>query len=489
MNLRQARIEDNWRRVFRRGYPTRLKHMSFKNLFCLSDATITFSGAINAIVGSNGVGKSTLLAAIVDLLAGGSGAGDSSHRRRLRGSTIEGIVSLSGVDFALKVQDSETGDRIPVGDTFSGEYRWLDPSALAGRCLHQVANDRNFADLLEPLTSLALNEEELAIVNYLVGKSYTDLQIYEIPDYAEFERFPYFLATDGAFSYGSEGMGRGELSLLLAYWTIRDLPPDSILVLEEPETHVSPKSQDCLMKIVAKYCLEKGIWTVIATHSPTVIRRIPVEHVNLLMRGNGPAKVASNVAKVDIALLLGGGIGFAGMFLIEDEAAKDFITAILDEMAPELLKQYEIVVAGAESQISGVLMNMPSTGEWLSIVGIYDGDMKDAIRETDFSWPLLFLPGDVAPEELLTTHISGLANAADLLAVELHKTSEQITLALNHAVGKDPHDYFIELGRSLNLHPSIVRRGGARLWLRNQAGSGIANEFIGALRKAVTNAK
>ena len=58
MNLRQARFDDTWRRVFARNYSSKLTQVSFEGLQCLRDSEVHFRGGITAIVGANGVGKS-----------------------------------------------------------------------------------------------------------------------------------------------------------------------------------------------------------------------------------------------------------------------------------------------------------------------------------------------------------------------------------------------------------------------------------------------
>ena len=307
MSLRDAKFRDHWRHIFERQFPTRFTEIEFKQLYCLANGTVQFSGGITAIVGGNGVGKSTLVAAIVQLLSPEPNSIDPAYLQRLSGSQITGRAVNGDHQFHLHVADDTDGKRVILGDTFDGEYKALDPSALASECLRQIHTDPNFRDLLEPVTALELNSQELAIASYLVGKIYTDIKIYEISDYKDFDRFPYFRVSSANVSYASENMGRGELSLLLTYWTLKDMPKGSILILEEPETHVSPRSQDSLMNVVAKFCDEKGMWTIITTHSPTVINRLPREHIRLLTRNEGPAFCAGEVGKLQIALLLGGG--------------------------------------------------------------------------------------------------------------------------------------------------------------------------------------
>ena len=138
--------------------------------------------------------------------------------------------------------------------------------------------DANFNDLVEPLTPIELTAPELDRLNYVVGKNYARCQLFEIPEYADFDRFPYFRVTANGVEYASDAMGQGELSLLIMLWVLRDLKPNSILVLEEPESHVSPRSQAALMNVIAEACSQKGLWVIVTTHSPTVVARIPREH-------------------------------------------------------------------------------------------------------------------------------------------------------------------------------------------------------------------
>jgi predicted ATPase len=415
VSLREAKFRDHWRRVFLRNFPTRFTSLTVTNLYCLADSTMTFSGGINAIVGGNGVGKSTLVAAIAQLLASDPNSTEEGYSARLSGSTIQGTAFNDGTELHLTVNGSGFEQRVLVGDQFNGEFRWLDPSTLASRCLHQIHTDQNFDDLLEPLAPLQLGAEDLKVATYLVGKSYSRILIYEISDYGGFDRFPYFRAASAGITYGSEGMGRGELSLLLAYWTLHDMPKNSILILEEPETHVSPKSQDSLMNIVAKFSDEMGMWVIVTTHSPTVIRRIPREHINLLARGTEPTSLISRATKLDIALLLGGGVAYRGVILVEDEFAKDFVLALFEKLDAEMVRQPEVIAAGSVTNITQLLRTMPRTRSWLTIIGLYDGDQRDEIDNQGLKWPFGFLPGDVSPEHLLMRAIENMPNIAALL--------------------------------------------------------------------------
>jgi predicted ATPase len=399
--MRQARIDDHWRRALAREYLVRLTEVSLQGVTCIANTSVKFSGGLNAIVGSNGVGKSTFAAAVAQLLSNAAPLPGASYRERLGGSKISGTVSTPDGELHLAIEDDGTGGRRFTGDEFKGEMRWLDASLLAGQYVARILADQNFDDVLESVTPRELGPDDLAEASYLVGKAYTSLKVYEISDYDKIDRFPYFVAQSQGVEYGSEAMGRGELALLLTYWTLKDLPKNSILLLEEPETHVSPRSQDCLMNIVAKTCEKSGVWVLMTTHSPTVIRRLPQTQIKLLGRGETHSSVLGGATNVDIATILGGGVAFRGAALMEDEAAMGFLISAVEDLSPDLLRQLEFVVAGSESEITKVLKVMPSTDTWLTLIGIYDGDVRGTIDGKEFRWPFGFLPGGSAPDLLL----------------------------------------------------------------------------------------
>jgi predicted ATPase len=497
MSLREARFDDHWRHVYERQYPTRLIQLSFQNLYCFEDSNLAFTGGISAIVGGNGVGKSTLAAAIAELLEPKPAdtselAGTFAFRDRLgfsdrlKGSRIQGVAHLEGRELHLSITEDGNGSRRSEGDVYESDFRLLDPSSLASECVTQIYEDTNFDDLLESVTPLELNQEELGIASYIVGKNYSSIRLYEIADYANFDRFPYFVASAAGVEYGSEAMGRGELSTLLCYWTLRDMSKNSILLLEEPETHVSPKSQDALMNVVAKFSDENGIWTIITTHSPTVVRRIPQKHIRLVIRENGPSSIARETTYVHIARLLGGGVAFRGVMLVEDEAAKGFLLELLDGSAPELVPQFEVVVAGSDSHITEALRAMPLTGGWLNVTGVYDGDMGGRIPDR-VRWPAIPLPGGHAPDHLLKSMAERGGGIRAAMADALHKSEGDVAYALNVVAGVDHHDFVRQFAASLNQEPIAVRRTLTRMWLKEESNSQSVRNFAEQLRAAINS--
>jgi hypothetical protein len=196
------------------------------------------------------------------------------------------------------------------------------------------------------------------------------------------------------------------------------------------------------------------------------------------------AACAANTGKLDIALLLGGGVAYAGIIFVEDEAAKGFLRAAFEKIDPEMSRQMEILVAGSESIISNILKSVPLNSRWLTIFGAYDGDMRTKIDGEGFKCPFGFLPGDVSPEEILQTFAHQVPPTVGLLAIELGTTEERIRVALDYVTGVDHHDFFHRIAEVLGIDLSIVRRGFVRVWLNDENNSTAAKSFIETVRKA-----
>lgn len=377
MSTRTARFNDHWRRALARDYPVQYSSFSFKGLRCLQDGVITFAKGITAIVGGNGVGKSTLAQAIVDVLAGVDGVHDLSHLGlRLIGSELHAnIVNGNGVR-ELSLLICPNGDRKGGGSPLLGEFTWLDSSNMAVLCQRQIHNDPAFDDLLESIGPRNFDEHQLRFASYIVGKDYTQCTVWEIQDYQSFDVFPYFRVTCGGTTYGSEDMGLGEFALFLSLWTLNRVAINSIVVLEEPETHISSRSQNALMDLVAWACDHRGLWVVITTHSPVVLQKIPKENIRLLVSNGTKSKVVSAPHLHQIASIVGGGVAYRNLLLVEDEFAGHFAQGLLEQLEIDLKQQTVFAVMKGHSQITTILCTLPPIDKWSKVVGVYDGDMQ-----------------------------------------------------------------------------------------------------------------
>lgn len=122
MSLRAARFDDDWRRALARDYSVRLEALQFSGIRCLKDDSIFFSKGITAIVGGNGVGKSTLAQATVDVLSGAEGVrAFRDQGDRLAGSELRAAVASPAGVREIRLSIDGGGGRIAPDPVLEGE--------------------------------------------------------------------------------------------------------------------------------------------------------------------------------------------------------------------------------------------------------------------------------------------------------------------------------------------------------------------------------
>lgn len=480
---RLAKFKDHWRDAWRRDYVLRYERLDFKGLRCLHDGELFFSRGITAIVGGNGVGKSTLAQAAVEVLGGAMGIGalrDSEHR--LAGCSLVADLLANGEKHQVSLIVGSEG-RIPGGAEVDRPHSWVDPSAVAFQCQTQVLGDLTFDEVLQSTGERRLNDSELASAAYVVGKEYRSCSVYEIRDYGPFEVWPYFEVTDvNDVSYGSEDMGRGELALLTALWSISTAPRDSILVIEEPETHASSKSQRALMDVLAWACAKRGISAVVTTHSPVILSSIPREHQRLLVSDGGRSVVIPNPQAASVSALVGGGVAYKTLVLVEDECAMHFGRSLLERLDLDLSRQCLLVPMGGYAPIIAALRSVPRVEGWAQIVGLFDGDLRSNIKEK-YPWSYGFLPGLIAPDLALKNFVSAADPGQVASAVQVGRSC--VLVALAATLGLDSHDWMQQFPVHVGKSYEYCVRALTDMWMESHAED--AKSFLHSFRQVLSS--
>jgi energy-coupling factor transporter ATP-binding protein EcfA2 len=429
--------------------------IKFSDVIELGSRELTINSPLSIICGENGVGKSSLLWIIYRALSAEARV-EGGHRSlppKLPSGTVDsvelslqlptGVRSFTNLSEAYKELDDDN-DSPPVV--------FIDPTFQIPELVRTIRADNNFTDLLEGVKPLEMDKDNLELVCVLVGKAYGKISIYEIENYAEYEVFPYFKVETDGVTYGSENMGLGELSLLYTFWKISTIDRPSIVLLEEPETFVAPRSQRALIDIAAKFTNDKKLFVIISSHSGIIAGRVPNTHLNLVTKGNPNVVIAPNPAAHLLIERLGLFSYKSAVLLVEDASAKALLSAILFNQDSRLASSCEISIAGSDSEITTALKSLPSNNlNRFRLVGVYDGDArnKPEIRNAEVVWPKIFLPGDACPEIMIQVHVRSLGIGS--VAKELARTEVAVETAFGGAAGKNHHDWLLEVCAALRM--------------------------------------
>ena len=434
--MRNAAATDYWRKARKRKYKDELIRIDFNGLNNLP--VFDFPNGILAICGLNGAGKSTILSAIKAII--GCPLSDLD-RQRIAEKTIVGEANCGETPISCSNQND---NRLIDQGWDSSNITFIDCSASTDAQLYFIKQD-NLEELLEQYEESELSREELSEINYLVGKTYSSCSIIELTDLDEAgTTIPYFTVTVNDTKYNSQNMGTGEHFLFFLFWKLRQVEKDFLLILEEPETYISVCSQVHVINHLGKKMAEHGLKVILTTHSPYILENIQDENIRIVSRMGNNVSIIRPDTHTSAENILGIQERKVGTYFVEDRVAAYYLSAILEDKNPGLLKRYSIDWVSGESNITDRLKFPRSDKIYYKFIGVYDGDMKDRLDNTGLNWPYCFLPGTQAPESLFHVILS-CPEHINCIAKCYGREPGAIIAVLAKIDGLDCHDWFEEL--------------------------------------------
>lgn len=443
--MRVPTAGDHWKDVYEKKYGYKINSLVFENLRGLGSGSINFSGGITAICGANGVGKTTLLKAVERILNSDGTSSENGRFLKLGEVDLTGDLKAGADQITRTV--SITQERIAFDpQEIKIECNWVDASIQAPSIIELFSNMDNIPELLEGEGESDADVDEIGILSYIVNKRYSSCKTYEI-ELAEKGIVPYFKVIYEGVEYGSEQMGLGEKAAHYIYWNLKRVPKNSILLIEEPETYLAPRSQEALLDVLAKISHNKKVWVILTTHSPGILKSIPPKHVRFLSQGESNIEVIEPKATSDYLQSLGISTKKSGVIFVEDRAARVFSKYWLGKYSPYLLQEYDIIDISGVDNIVQQLKDFPSGIKWFKIFGLFDGDQRTKIKDK-FNWKYSFLPGvEPVEKQFIQLARDNRVEFSSLLRIDL----TQLNIALAILEGKDHHDWLIELPDLIGL--------------------------------------
>lgn len=485
--MRQARAGDVWvKAISRRPGNVELKKLTTTNVRGIGDAVINFSSPLTAICGENGAGKTTLLKTLYAALV--SEQANSEGIRLRPGHGVEApdaSVTIGYLDGepASRRRDIESKSDlagIRFGEDGRPQVIYLDAARAAQRIRYVVEHDHDFSTALEGTPQAPDNVELLQLRREITGRGYDSVISYEIEEYSDEPVFPYFKVESGRSKYGSEDMGLGELCVNHMIWAFERAAENSIILLEEPESHLPPRAQIRLMNYVASRSLEKKLTIVVSTHSSHTMARLPRANITLVAR-NGDRFIHTAAPQRSVLYeSLRVTPSKAALIIAEDHSAAALITGMIRASDEALLERLEICWVNGYGDIDEILKRKPKGLTNISVVGVYDGDQKATKGEDGIN---VFLPGSNDPAHDLSEIVK--AAPQDFSSLFSEDLIAAVDTALAHCAQIDGKDYFLEIARSLgdSVDINTIYKFASILWLRVPANATSGEEFAKKLKE------
>jgi predicted ATPase len=480
LNLRRARLDDHWKRAFKRVYPTTINAARYSNGTIFNGLEINFKGGINALVGRNGIGKSTLIRSLYNAFVT-----SGSNREKFRPP----IMDVGQVEIHVKNNDVDLNKIFIAGtetDSFENSIGFMyDPCTLIPSVQNLFLAQDNLEELLDGHSALSASNDELQLINFLTNGDYKEVSIINIED--EFENFPilpFFKVKTFELEYDSRSMGLGELSLFYFFWLSRymlKLDENRILFIEEPESFLPPATQERLSDILAMIAAIDGIAIVLTSHSEHILKRLPRKHVHIMKKTADGIRCSFAIDNNEPLKILGLLPSKEGVLIYEDVGAEIFIKSLLKTSLNFSSDSFYFLKSGSDGELLKSLKLLPKKIENFQFIGTFDGDCRGKYEHLLGESNYCYLPGNVAPEEMLMRFLS----RADLniVSTALGVTATEVLEAKHAAAGCDLHDYFHVFSRSINksFHETLSKI--CDLWVSDATNLPDVSSFLNNLER------
>jgi len=268
------------------GWPKRLEWIRIDKIRGWNNERIDLRYPITAIVGENGVGKSTILQAIASIYKSKppmkQGARKqprkaifaSDHFPDTTWETVAGTISYAvrqGPRTFPKEQSLRKLKRWRgYKDRPDRQVIWIDLSRI-----QPVSARPGYYKLANPIykedSCVALDTESLERLGNITGKNYEVAKM----AYLSVDKIRPVPVLQQASKQPYSGWHQGNGETVLAELMQLEIPQYSIVLIDEIESSLHPRLQRRLIHDLAKLALKKELQIVLTTHSPFILEELP----------------------------------------------------------------------------------------------------------------------------------------------------------------------------------------------------------------------
>ena len=451
-------LDAKWQR--NTSWPKMLETLQLKGLRGWRGQPIDFKFPIVAICGENGSGKSTIIQSAASVYQAEDPRGDSWY----------------GSDFFLdsawdKIGDSEIGyvvreDQSRHQNSVRKLKRWRGNRNRRRRTVTYIDLSR-----LQPVSartgylkiaksgaaeasSSGLDAEKLARLGRIMGRDYSAGRIARTVDVTR----PVPVFGLSGVNYSGFNSGAGELTafeLLSKY----DPPPYSLVLIDEVETSLHPRSQRHLIRDLAELARTRELQIILTTHSPYILSELPPSARGYVMFKGGERSVMFGVSPEYAMSKMDDKDHTECDVYVEDHRSRILLLEILMKYEPEAAQRIRPVAYGAAS-VGRSLGQMAANNRFPDPAIVFlDGDQEPSAG-------CIVLPGNDAPERVVFDALKKLNWA--LLDTWTTRDFASIAEACNRAMtSTDHHDWLPSAANALVLEPETLWQAMCAEWTRN----------------------
>lgn len=384
------------------GWQNFLKSIKISNIHGWNGQEVVFRFPIVAIVGENGIGKSTFLKAAVCAYKNKSGKtfypskmfmSTKWDKDGLDGAIIEYQIKLGNTDQSLKWKKTKGWGYTPKKKKPQRNVFFLDISrtlpldATAGYA--KIAMNAS----AEAGREIILTDESIKDLSYVLGQSYSKGRFINT-NIDESKEVGLLTKKYGEISQFHQGAG--EDTILDIFRLLQEIPEQSLLVIDEVENSLHPQAQRRFIRYLIKCARIKKIQIILSTHSPFVLEELPHISRIMLQQLSDQKNIIYDVS-TQYALNAIDDVEHPLMYVhVEDEEAITLFWNIIKSdknIYEELISKIKLLPVGSYSVVK-MLNDLALKGKLpYNSISIVDGDKSSECPNC------ISFPGTEAPEK------------------------------------------------------------------------------------------
>lgn len=440
------------------GWPKYIEWVEISGLRGWTGQRVEFRFPIVAIVGENGVGKSTILQAAASSYQAPPGEQTFYPSDFFPATAWE---NFAAVQIRYSVREGDTRREHSVrrtAVTWRGNpdrrvrpVRYLDlrrTQPIAAR----VGYSRLAKSNIREASSELFDEIRLKRFSTVIGKQF-DSAKYALTTVDQRRKVP--VVSHGGRDYSAFHQGAGENAV--ADLVALEMPRNGLVLIDEIETSLHPRAQRRLIRDLAEVCRTQEVQIIVTTHSPYILDELPAEARVLVFNSAGGKQIVSGVTS-DFALTKMDEENHPEVEVyVEDHEAKILLEEILYKHRSELFDRVSIVPFGAASVGKALGQMVVGNRFPRPTLVILDGDQDQAPG-------CLLLPGGDAPERVVLTDLqsAGWPHIAERLNRSYATLADSAVEAMTLP---DHHDWVHHMADRLRIGSYELWRAMASAWV------------------------
>lgn len=457
------------------GWPKRLEWIEIKGLRGWVGQRIDFKFPIVALIGENGVGKSTVLQASASVYQTQTIDRFASD---FFPDTAWETIDDAYINFCYKEGDF-TGSK--MGKIGKPTNRWRgNPNRPARQVVYTdlarvqpIATRVGYARIAKSqskeMDSNQFDDKTLTRLSNVMARKY-DVARFATTDIDETRPIP-ILTKDG-ISYSGYHQGTGETGI--AELLRLPIPKYSMILIDEIEASLHPRAQRRIIRDLAQLAKELDLQIIITTHSPYILSELPPEARIYLMDGSGGKQAITGVSPEFAMTKMDDDSYPEADIYVEDPRAESLLREILIRADRELVSRMRFIPFGAAS-VGRALGQMVIGNRFPRPSSVFlDGDQEPAPGCS-------ILPGGDAPERVV---FEGLYtnNWGDLHNRVGRSPSEVIDVCISAMTLNDHHEWVKSAADKLVVGGEILWQALCAAWAQTCLGEDTCIEIADKIR-------